>query len=94
MAKLVPIEKEKDDIYGFLRGKGKILGDSCLPCFWTKSRSTSRFCRICVRAAPLPAAYAKDLADRIIGATALAEGFTLITADAQIRNSGVIPTVW
>lgn len=31
VAKLVPVEKEKDDIYGFLKGKGKILGASFLP---------------------------------------------------------------
>ena len=41
----------------------------------------------------LPIGYPKDAADRIIGATALVEGLTLITADAQIRKSQV-PTVW
>ena len=33
VAKLVPIEKEKDDIYGFFEGKGKILGDVVAPAF-------------------------------------------------------------
>ncbi|HEY6769363.1 MAG TPA: type II toxin-antitoxin system VapC family toxin [Candidatus Sulfotelmatobacter sp.] len=50
--------------------------------------------RICVGALSLPAAYPKDPADRIIGATALVEGLTLVTADAQIRNSRAIPTIW
>jgi len=50
--------------------------------------------RICVGALSLPAGYPKDPADRIIGATALVEGLTLVTADAQIRNSRVVPTIW
>ena len=33
VAKLVPIEKEKDDIFGFFEGKGKILGDVVSPAF-------------------------------------------------------------
>ena len=31
VAKLVPVEKEKDDIFGFLKGKGKITGDVVSP---------------------------------------------------------------
>ena len=31
VAKLVPVEKEKDDIFGFLKGKGKVLGDIVSP---------------------------------------------------------------
>jgi PIN domain nuclease of toxin-antitoxin system len=50
--------------------------------------------RICVSAFSLPDGYPKDPADRIIGATALVEGLTLVTADAQIRNSRVVPTIW
>jgi prevent-host-death family protein len=33
VAKLVPIEKEKDDIFGFFKGKGKIIGDVVSPAF-------------------------------------------------------------
>ena len=35
VAKLVPVEKEKDDIFGFLKGKGKIeiKGDIVSPAF-------------------------------------------------------------
>jgi len=50
--------------------------------------------RVCVRALSLPLRYPKDPADRIIGATALVEGLTLVTADQAIRKSGVVPTVW
>jgi PIN domain nuclease of toxin-antitoxin system len=50
--------------------------------------------RICVGALSLPAGFPKDPADRIIGATALVEGLTLVTADAQIRNSRAVPTIW
>ena len=31
VAKLVPVGNEKDEIYGFLKGKGKILGDVVSP---------------------------------------------------------------
>jgi prevent-host-death family protein len=33
VAKLVPVDKEKDDIFGFFKGKGKILGDIVSPAF-------------------------------------------------------------
>ena len=50
--------------------------------------------RICISALSLPADYPKDPADRIIGATALVEGLTLITADRAIRRSRAVPTIW
>ena len=50
--------------------------------------------RICVTALSLPAGYPKDPADRIIGATAVVEGLELVTADAQIRSSQAVATVW
>ena len=31
VAKLVPVDSKTDDIYGFLKGKGKILGDIVSP---------------------------------------------------------------
>lgn len=31
VAKLVPVGKEKDEIYGFLKGRGKILGEIVSP---------------------------------------------------------------
>ncbi len=50
--------------------------------------------RICLTALSLPVGYPKDPADRIIGATAVVEGLELVTADAQIRSSRAVPTVW
>ena len=31
VAKLVPVEQEKDDIFGFFKGKGKVTGDVVSP---------------------------------------------------------------
>lgn len=50
--------------------------------------------RACVRAIELPAAYPKDPADRIIGATALVEGLSLLTSDREIRRSKALHTIW
>jgi PIN domain nuclease of toxin-antitoxin system len=48
----------------------------------------------CARIAELPATYPKDPADRIIAATALMEGLTLLTEDREIRRSNVVPAIW
>jgi PIN domain nuclease of toxin-antitoxin system len=50
--------------------------------------------RICVRAYQFSGSYPKDPADRVIGATALMEGLTLISADEAIKTSGAVPVVW
>jgi PIN domain nuclease of toxin-antitoxin system len=50
--------------------------------------------RVCARATTLPATYPKDPADRVIGATALVEGVTLLTADREIRRSKIVGTIW
>ena len=50
--------------------------------------------RACVRALGLPVAYPKDPADRMIGATALAEALPLVTADRDIRRSKALHTIW
>jgi PIN domain nuclease of toxin-antitoxin system len=50
--------------------------------------------RICASAFSLPAESFKDPADKIIAATASANGLALITADREIRKSGVVPTIW
>jgi len=49
---------------------------------------------VCAQTLAFPAGYPKDLADRIIGATALVHGLTLVTADQAIRKSGAVPTIW
>ena len=50
--------------------------------------------RVCARMLSLPAAYPKDPADRVIGATALVEGMGLVTADREIRRAKVVRTIW
>ena len=50
--------------------------------------------RACARARALPATYPNDPADRIIGATALVEGLSLLTADREIRRSRAVQTIW
>jgi PIN domain nuclease of toxin-antitoxin system len=50
--------------------------------------------RACARATSFPTTYPKDPADRIIAATALVEGLSLITADREIRRSKVVHTIW
>ena len=45
-------------------------------------------------AAQFPEDYPRDPADRLIGATARAEGVPLITHDERIRRSKLIQTIW
>ncbi|MGH9416596.1 MAG: PIN domain-containing protein [Terriglobales bacterium] len=49
---------------------------------------------IAAQAAQFGPAFPRDPADRIIAATALAHGLTLVTADQKIRSSGLVPTLW
>lgn len=41
-----------------------------------------------------PVAYPKDPVDRLIGATARAEGLPLVTRDERIRSSPLLKTIW
>jgi PIN domain nuclease of toxin-antitoxin system len=50
--------------------------------------------RACARMPSLPTGYPKDPADRVIGATALVEGMSLVTADREIRRAKVVRTIW
>ncbi len=50
--------------------------------------------RIAILANQLPATYPSDPSDRLIGATALAEGIPLVTKDRSIRNYKQIKTIW
>jgi PIN domain nuclease of toxin-antitoxin system len=50
--------------------------------------------RACARTLSLPASYPKDPADRVIGATALVEGMSMVTADREIRRAKVVRTIW
>lgn len=42
----------------------------------------------------LPAGFPRDPADRLIAATAIAEGAPLVTADEQVRKAKVVRTIW
>ena len=49
---------------------------------------------IAALATQFPDDYPRDPVDRLIGATARAEGLTLVTRDERIRRSPLIRTVW
>lgn len=49
---------------------------------------------IATLAAQFPDDYPHDPADRLIGATARAEGMALITRDENIRKSPLLKTIW
>lgn len=49
---------------------------------------------IALAAARLPGSFPGDPADRIIAATAIAEGLPLVTADDRIRRSRLVKTLW
>ncbi len=81
-----------------LAGRGRIRLDVSIESFL--SEVEARFTvlpitgRACVRTLTLPAAYPKDPADRIIAATALVEGLSLLTADREIRRARAVRTIW
>ena len=81
-----------------LSSKGRILVDISIESFLQEVEA--RFVifpissRACVRTLALPPTYPKDPADRVIGATALVEGLTLITADREIRRTKAVRTIW
>lgn len=50
--------------------------------------------KVAVLANQLPADYPGDPCDRLIGATAIAEGIALITKDRKIRNCRQAKTIW
>jgi PIN domain nuclease of toxin-antitoxin system len=50
--------------------------------------------KIAVLANQLPTNYPGDPCDRLIGATALAEGIALISKDSKIRACKEIKTIW
>lgn len=52
------------------------------------------FARACARLTELPDDYPGDPIDQMIGATALAEGIPLVTADEKIRKAKAFATIW
>ncbi|HLK32970.1 MAG TPA: type II toxin-antitoxin system VapC family toxin [Terriglobales bacterium] len=49
---------------------------------------------IAALATQFPDDYPRDPADRLIGATARAEGLPLVTRDERIRSSPLLRTIW
>lgn len=49
---------------------------------------------IAALATQFPDDYPRDPADRLIGATARAEGLALVTRDENIRRSPLLKTIW
>ena len=49
---------------------------------------------IAALAVQFPLDYPRDPADRLIGATARAEGLSLVTRDEKLRQSPLLSTVW
>ena len=50
--------------------------------------------KVAALAVQFPASYPNDPCDRLIGATALAEGMALITRDANMHNCKLLHTIW
>ena len=50
--------------------------------------------KVAVLATQLPDTYPSDPCDRLIGATAMAEGMVLVTKDRNIRSCNQVKTVW
>jgi PIN domain nuclease of toxin-antitoxin system len=50
--------------------------------------------QIAILANQLPTGYSNDPSDRLIGATAMAEGIALVTKDRAIRDCKQINTIW
>jgi PIN domain nuclease of toxin-antitoxin system len=50
--------------------------------------------QIALLANQLPTTYPRDPSDRLIGATAMSEGFVLVTKDRTIRRYKQIKTIW
>nr|WP_246301681.1 type II toxin-antitoxin system VapC family toxin [Granulicella arctica] len=49
---------------------------------------------IAARSMQFTAAYPSDPMDRVIGATALVQGMSLVTADRKIQASKEVPFIW
>ena len=50
--------------------------------------------KVAALAVQFPASYSNDPCDRLIGATALAEGMALVTRDANMQNCKLLQTIW
>ena len=78
VAKLVPADGQPGDIFGCLRDEVEIVGDIVSPAVPPEDCDD----------------YPKDPVDRLVGATARAEGIPLVTRDERIRGSPLLKTIW
>jgi PIN domain nuclease of toxin-antitoxin system len=82
----------------WLANAGRVTFSGSIPSF--VERMTARTvvlpltAEIAVTAVGFSDPYPNDPADRLIGATAVVEGISLVTKDANIRRSGFVKTVW
>ena len=79
---------------GTLRTHGTI--ENTVHNFVTRSRVSVKpiTAGIAALATQFPDDYPKDPIDRLIGATARAEGIALVTRDEKIRSSSLLKTIW
>ena len=78
--------------------RGRILLDIPLESFLDRIQSLFDIrpisTAVALTAARLPTNFPGDPADRLIAATAIVEGLSLITADRNIRRSRSVKTIW
>jgi PIN domain nuclease of toxin-antitoxin system len=80
--------------HGRLRGSGTIEDSIQLMIDTAGVAVHSLTTTVASLACQFPEDYPRDPADRIIGATARAGGFPLVTRDEQIRRSNLLKTIW
>ena len=82
----------------WLINRGRVLVSGTPESFLEKASSRATVLPITPRSAALanqfPADYPNDPCDRLIGATALAEGIALVTKDERIRACKLLRTIW
>jgi PIN domain nuclease of toxin-antitoxin system len=79
---------------GLLRTRGTV--ENTVHNFVTRSGVSVKpiTAEIAALATQFPEDYPKDPIDRLIGATARAEGIALVTRDEKIRSSPLVRTIW
>jgi len=82
----------------WLVNRGRVLVSGTVESFLEKATSRTTVLPITPKVAALanqfPPDYPNDPCDRLIGATALAEGMRLITKDERIRSCKLLQTIW
>jgi PIN domain nuclease of toxin-antitoxin system len=82
----------------WLATNGRLAITGTVEDFVEKISSRTAIQPITVRVAALanqfPATYSGDPCDRLIGATALADGAALVTKDGKIRSCRQLKTIW